>query len=97
MLCRRSCSAVRRPMRRIDALFDGRGVQLVAHSVDSADHVFAGKITGNFLAQVLDVGIDGSFVTFKIISLNDINQLVAGKNAIGMTQEGFQEIILTGS
>lgn len=36
----RSSFAVRSPMRLIDALFDERGVQLVTHAVDGADHLF---------------------------------------------------------
>jgi len=56
-------------MKLIDDLFARRGAQFVTNTVDSANHAFAGQTTGDFLAQVLDVGIDGPFVTFKIISL----------------------------
>ena len=57
-------------------LFVRMGIQSVAQAVDRADDLFPGEMRCNFLAQILDVGIDGSIVAFEIVSLNDIDQFV---------------------
>ena len=41
------------------------------------------------------MGIDGSFVTLKIIALNHIDQFMAREYPIGVAQKGFEEITET--
>ena len=72
------------------------GIQFVADAVYSADYLFTGQMHAYLFAKVFNVGVYCPVITFEIISLNDINQLVSRKNPIRAAQQHLQKIILTG-
>src|SRR5208283_4693202 len=72
------------------------GIQLITHAVYGADYLFAGEAPCYFFPQVLHMRVDRPVITFKIIPLNDINQLVSRENPVRVAHQSLEKIILTG-
>lgn len=67
----------------------GRNIKFIAHPINRGDNLLIRKFFRDLLSQVLYMGVDSPIISFKVVSLYLIQQLVSGKTRFGFAIRTF--------
>src|SRR5215216_5435464 len=65
-------------------------LEFVAHAMHGDDQI----VRLEFVAQVADMGIDGTLITFKRDTVRGIQQLITGENSTWLTHQSCHDLKL---
>lgn len=71
-------------------------VEFIADTINGRDDFLCRQRFGDFFSQILDMGVDRSIISFKVITLDFIEQFIARENPARMGHEDLQQVEFTG-
>ena len=71
------CEEYRVAQKKAPIVLLGLTVEFIPNAVNRMDDVTAGKLFGDLLADIFNMGVDGAVIAFKLVALHLVQQFTA--------------------